>query len=132
MTPKDFITILVPVMVAVVSGLWAYLQVRKNSSVEGRKVDLSGYESLNKSQAAELERLSKKSDEDEAEIAKLRKELNEIRDKCDETSFRFNQLSRWTKHVSRIFNDPGIVRILSSSDVHIPPPPSWDDEPVAP
>lgn len=130
MTTKDFITILVPVMVAIVSGLWAYLQVRKNSSVESRKVDLSGYESLNKSQAAEIERLSKEHLNDEEEIKKLRAELNTVRDKCDDTTFKFNQLARWSRHVSRIMSDPGIVRIMAASDVHMPPAPSWDDDEV--
>jgi hypothetical protein len=57
MTAKDFVTILVPVMVALISGLYAYLQTRKSSSVEGGKLNLSGYESLNRSQAAEIDRL---------------------------------------------------------------------------
>ena len=42
MTLRDVVTIMVPVLVAVVSGLYAYLQTRKTSNVEDRKLDLSG------------------------------------------------------------------------------------------
>jgi hypothetical protein len=132
MTAKDVITILVPVLVAFVSGLYAYLQTRKSSSVEGGKLNLSGYESLNKSQAAEIERLredrtedlerfSQQRQADREEIEKLKTRLAE----CETVKDQFDDLMRWTRQVTRIFNDPGIIRILAASDVHLPPPPSW-------
>lgn len=139
MTVKDIVTILVPVMVALISGLYAYLQTRKSSSVEDGKLSLAGYESLNKSQATEIDRIRADREEDRknfhderirdrAEIDELKQRLREVTRKSEQQSDRFNDLVRWTRQITRIFNDPGLIRILAASDVHIPPPPTWTDE----
>jgi hypothetical protein len=129
MTAKDFVTILVPVMVALISGLYAYLQTRKSSSVEGGKLNLSGYESLNRSQAAEIDRLRADRLEDQerssARISELERRLNQVTSDCETVKDRFSDLMSWARQVTRIFNDPNISRILAANDVHLPPPPSW-------
>jgi uncharacterized protein HemX len=131
-TAKDIITILIPVMVALITGLYAYLQTRKTSGVEGQKLNLTSYESLNKSQAEEINRLREDRAEDQkaarAEIEELRGRLAEVSRKCERQGARFEDLMQWTRQVSRILNDPGMIRILSASDVHIPAPPTWPDE----
>jgi len=132
MTARDIVTILVPVLVALVSGLYAYMQTRKTSSVEDRKLDLTGYESLNKSQAAEIDRLRADRIEDKdahrVELEELKKRLAEVRQKCTTQQQRFDDLMAWTRQMTRILNDPGIIRILSATDMHVPPPPTWPDD----
>jgi hypothetical protein len=134
MTLRDLVTILVPVLVAVVSGLYAYLQTRKTSNVEDRKLDLSGYESLNKSQAAEIDRLRADRLEDQAahrsEIEELRAKLATANRKAMVRAERLDDLMAWGRQVSRILNDPGIRRILGATDLHVPPMPSWPDDDV--
>jgi hypothetical protein len=125
MTAKDFVTILVPVMVALISGLYAYLQTRKSSSVEGGKLNLSGYESLNRSQAAEIDRLRADRLEDQerssARISELERRLNQVTSDCETVKDRFSDLMSWARQVTRIFNDPNISRILAANDVHLHP-----------
>jgi hypothetical protein len=131
MTLRDVITILIPVLVAMTSGLYAYLQTKKTTSVEDRKLDLTGYESLNKSQAAEIDRLRNDRSEDQtshrSEIEELKNKLTAITNRCQNQEDRFNELMLWTRQVARILNDPGVIRILSANDMHIPPPPTWPD-----
>lgn len=138
MMVKDIITILVPIMVALITGAYAYLQTRKTSGMEGQKLNLTSYESLNKSQASEIERLredraedrklfEEERAEDRRQIEELRQRLTTVTEKCDSTTEKFNDLVRWTRQVTRVLNDPGVVRILAATDVHVPPPPTWPD-----
>jgi hypothetical protein len=129
MPTKDIVTILVPVVVALITALYAYLQTRKTTAVEDGKLSLSRYESLNKSQAEEIDRIrADRAEDDERHRAKIQ-ELEQRLRGCEQVKDQFDDLMRWTRQVTRIFNDPGIIRILAASDVHLPPPPSWPDAP---
>jgi flagellar motility protein MotE (MotC chaperone) len=84
------VALVVPIVVAVVSGAFAYVQARKiadrNASLETRKIDLSEYESLNRALRDEIDKLRTDRVEDanrhREEIARISSEIRDLEERA--------------------------------------------------
>lgn len=138
MTPTAWVAMAVPIVVAVVSGAFAYLQARKiadrNASMESRKIDLSEYESLNHALRDEIEKLRGDRIEDSSrhqqEIQKIAQQIRELelrmtneRQRMAEMEQKLRRLASWARTTIGILREPDVARLLAAGAVTIPPPP---------
>jgi flagellar motility protein MotE (MotC chaperone) len=132
------VALVVPIVVAVVSGAFAYVQARKiadrNASLETRKIDLSEYESLNRALRDEIDKLRTDRVEDanrhREEIARISSEIRDLEERARSEHRRLAELEQkmgrlvsWSQRVLSILRQPDVAGLLAAGAVTIPPPP---------
>lgn len=136
------LSIAVPLLVAVVGGIFGYRsqakQADRGADVEGRKLTLAEYEALNRSLAAEIDRIRTDRREDEermqTRLASLEHRLEVLEAErrqhamlADEVeralNRRIEQHVQWERTVLRILRMPNVAALLESGQIVIPPPP---------
>lgn len=141
-TVVQVLSIAVPVVVALVGGVFGYRsqarQADRTGEVEGRRLTLAEYEALNRSLAAEIERLraDRREDEDrleqrinvlETRLERLEQERRERGEAADqmqrELHRRIDRHVAWERAVLRILRTPNVAELLATGSITVPPPP---------
>jgi flagellar motility protein MotE (MotC chaperone) len=132
------VALVVPIVVAVVSGAFAYMQARKiadrNARLETRKIDLAEYESLNRALREEIDKLRTDRIEDanqfREEITRVSAEIRNLEERARQEHRRVVELEQmmgrqvaWSQRVLSILREPEVARLLAAGAVVIPPPP---------
>jgi hypothetical protein len=108
----------VPVLVCLIASFFTYRQaVRvsdKTAKTEGRKSDLAEYESLNRAQAAELDRVRADREEDRARYVERLALVEQ----------RALSLEQWVEDVVAILRRPQVAAILQDEGVMVPAAPT--------
>jgi hypothetical protein len=138
-TAGQLLSVAAPVLVAVVGGLFGYRQAVKvadrSSTVEGRKLTLAEYESLNKGLREEIERLRSDRGEDEERFEKriggleTRTQRLESQRAVAEQSLAL--LIGWARMALGVLSRPEVAAALRQVGAHIPAPPELDDDRTA-
>lgn len=141
------LSIAVPLLVALVGGVFGYRsqakQADRGADVEGRKLTLAEYEALNRSLAAEIDRIrtDRREDEErmqtrlgalEQRLEVLEAERRQHAQLADEVerglNRRIEQHVQWERTVLRILRMPNVAALLESGQIVIPtPPPGAED-----
>ena len=145
--PLQVLSIAVPLLVALVGGVFGYRsqarQADKAGDVEGRKLTLAEYEALNRSLAQEIERIRGDRIEDEerfdrriaaleARLESLERERREHGVAADRVERHLNrrieQHVHWERMVLRILRTPNVAELIRTERIVIPdPPPGVED-----
>jgi hypothetical protein len=141
------LSIAVPLLVAVVGGVFGYRsqakQADRGADVEGRKLTLAEYEALNRSLAAEIDRIRTDRREDEermaTRLAALESRLESLEAERREHAVLADRMEReltrqletqraWGRAVLRIVRTPAVVAFLEVQGMAIPPVPLGVDD----
>lgn len=153
MSGRELLTMIVPIIVAVISGGFAYKQARKvaernakaeaegiaaAAKVEAERVanenrleNRKGWESLNRDLVNEIDRLrdDRREDQDKyrEDLHGLASELNEVRTKCLVQGDHLRSLESWARAVVDILSRPAVMAVLEAQNLHVPtmPPIDW-------
>jgi hypothetical protein len=125
------LSVAAPILIAIIGGFFGYRQAVKvadrNTGVEGRKLNLQGYESLNSALQTELDK--QRSDEERLEVKvatlETRLEALETARREDakyyvEVEFALQRAVTWARHVQSIIGDPAVESFLSMRGYNIP------------
>lgn len=146
-TVLQVLAIAVPAVVAVIGGVFGYRsqarQADRTGEVEGRRLTLAEYEALNRSLAAEIDRLRQDRREDEDRLEKRvhtleqrlealegeRRKAGELADQIErQLNRRIDQHVAWERAVLRILRTPNVAHLLETGQITVPtPPPGAED-----
>jgi hypothetical protein len=139
----QILTVMGPIVIAGIGGFFGYRQAVKiadrTANVEGRKLDISGYESLVVRLEKEIENVRADRDEDEARFEKRIAELNthiqafEEQRRLDrvrqaELEGSLMRMVVWARGVTAIFRRGDVAKMLVENDIYVPEPPAGVEE----
>lgn len=138
MSTGEWAAILVPIVVALVTGFFAYRQATKvaerNAKVEAdrartenRKASLEEYAALNDALREEIGRLRDDRREDREaharDLARVTNELTTVQRACADQADDLHLLSVWARTVVTTLRHPDVAQALAEREVEIPPLP---------
>jgi heme/copper-type cytochrome/quinol oxidase subunit 2 len=134
-TTAEILQIVVPIIITTIGGFFTYWRFTRNqrrvSDTEDRRINLSGFEGLNKALADEIRRIGKARDDEERRHqkemeerdAEHRAEISELRTQVEAMRAQLIALTKWGQAVVRVLRQPDVARLLSASAIEIPAPP---------